>query len=146
METTTLKSHLVSSLTLLSVIKAETNNNGAPFTVKSKSTGKDYTYRIGRKFGTKKQAWYTNVYVEQGYLNFVYLGQYFNGNIWNRGIISTPSAKAIAHVLLNVETGHTDLLDQQMETMHSGQCMRCGRPLTDAISIERGLGPTCAGM
>jgi hypothetical protein len=27
---------------------------------------------------------------------------------------------------------------------HCGRCGRCGHPLTDPVSIARGLGPTCA--
>ncbi len=28
---------------------------------------------------------------------------------------------------------------------HEGRCGKCGRPLTDPVSIETGLGPICAG-
>lgn len=30
-----------------------------------------------------------------------------------------------------------------IEIWHSGACGRCGKPLTDPISIEKGLGPYC---
>lgn len=29
------------------------------------------------------------------------------------------------------------------EVWHEGQCGRCARPLTDPVSIERGIGPEC---
>lgn len=31
----------------------------------------------------------------------------------------------------------------RIDVIHSGRCGRCGRPLTDVRSIERGLGPKC---
>lgn len=33
-----------------------------------------------------------------------------------------------------------------MEFWHEGKCCRCGRPLTDPESIERGIGPVCMGI
>lgn len=138
-------SHIISSSALFSVIKAEKNNSGSDFTIKSIATGKDYTYAISRsKF---KGNWYTHISVEQEYLKFVRLGTYLNGKIYNKGqVVNTPSADAIAWVLLRVEQSKFDLLDEKVQVMHKGSCIRCGRTLTDAQSIERGLGPTCASL
>jgi len=135
---------LISTKVLSNVITREKNNNGAIFTIKSISTGKDYTYRISRKnFGEK---WFTFVRVEKGYLNFTYLGSYFKGNLWNkRNKVETPSAKAIGFVLDFVEKGKFDFLDEKMEMTHEGSCIICGKTLTDAVSIKRGIGPVCAG-
>lgn len=36
--------------------------------------------------------------------------------------------------------------DTPMVLQHEGCCARCGRQLTDPISIERGLGPKCYGI
>ena len=30
--------------------------------------------------------------------------------------------------------------------MHEGKCLCCGRTLTDSDSIQRGIGPVCAGI
>ena len=35
-------------------------------------------------------------------------------------------------------------LHNDLEVFHSGRCGRCGKLLTDPISITRGLGPHCA--
>jgi len=32
---------------------------------------------------------------------------------------------------------------RNLEVWHEGKCCRCGRLLTDPVSIERGLGPEC---
>lgn len=127
------------------VINAEKNNKGADFTIKSLVTGKDYTYAISRsRFNGK---WYTHVKVEQEYQRYVRLGSYFKGKIYNKGaVVETPSAVAIAWVLAKVEEGKFDLLNEKVEVMHTGCCLRCGKTLTDATSIEVGLGPICRGL
>ena len=138
-------SHLISSSALVSVIGAEKNNNGADFTIKSLKTGKDYTYAISRS--EFKGNWYTHIKVETGYLQFTRLGSYKGGKILNKGkVVDTPSAVAIAFVLAKVEEGKIDFLDANVEVMHKGCCLRCGRTLTDAQSIERGLGPVCVNL
>lgn len=39
-----------------------------------------------------------------------------------------------------------DVLGTVLQVWHEGRCGRCGRKLTVPESIERGLGPECAGM
>ena len=135
-------SHKISSTTLASVINSEKNNSGADFTLKSIATGKDYTYKLARK--EFKGNWYTHISVEVGYLDFQYLGTYFSGAIRRKGApITTVSAQAIAYVLLAVEGQKFAFLDEKMDLMHKGSCLVCGRTLTDANSIESGLGPVC---
>jgi hypothetical protein len=138
-------SHVISSYALVSVIGAEKNNSGADFTIKSLATGKDYTYAISRS--EFKGKWYTHIKVETGYLEFKRLGSYFNGKIYQKGqVVETPSAVAIGFVLKKVEEGKIEFLDANVEVMHKGCCLRCGRTLTDAQSIERGLGPVCVNL
>ena len=135
-------SHKISSIALASVLNNEKNNSGADFTLKSLATGKDYTYKIARK--EFKGKFYTHVSVEMGYLQFQYLGTYFAGAIRRKGApITTPSASAIAFVLGKVEERKFAFLDEKMDLMHKGSCLVCGRTLTDAQSIESGLGPIC---
>jgi hypothetical protein len=138
-------SHIISSSSLVSVIGAEKNNSGADFTIKSLATGKDYTYAISRS--EFKGKWYTHIKVETGYLEFKRLGSYFNGKIYQKGqVVDSPSAVAIGFVLKKVEEGKIEFLDANVEVMHKGCCLRCGRALTDAQSIERGLGPVCVNL
>jgi len=142
---TTETTNIISSETLYNVITREKKNNGAEFTLKSLKSGKDYTYSISRK--EFKNKWYTHIRVEMGYLNFVYLGSYFNGKLYHKGnVVTTPTATAIAFVLACVERKEFGWLDTNMEVMHTGNCLACGRTLTDADSIQRGLGPVCAGF
>ena len=138
-----MEGHLISSVALSAILSSEKNNNGAEFTIKSHRTGKDFTYKIKRsKFNN---TWYTHVYVEQDYLNFKRLGTYFNGNIFHKKeVVKSTSAIAIGFVLSKVENKEFDFLDQNIDLMHIGKCLCCGKPLTDANSIAIGLGPTCS--
>lgn len=135
----------ISSEALYNVISREKNNNGADFTLKSLNSGNDYTYSISRKVYNGK--WYTHVRVETQYLQFKYLGSYFNGKLYHKGnVVTTPTAIAIAFVLACVERKEFDWLNANMEVMHTGNCLCCGRTLTDANSIQIGLGPVCASF
>lgn len=136
--------HLISSKALSSVILREKKNNGATFTIKSVESGKDFTYKIARK--EFKGKWYTHVKVETQYLRFTNLGTFLSGKIiMAKKEVKSPSALAIAWVLRNVVRGQIALLDEKIELMHTGNCICCGKTLTDAISIEEGLGPICGG-
>jgi len=120
----------------------EKNNNGAEFTVKSLRTGKDFTFKVSRSEFNDK--WYTHVKVEKGYDNFVRLGTFQNGKITNkREEVKTPAALAIAWLLRQVEKRDYAAVRQNVKIMHTGSCLVCGRKLTDAISIEQGIGPVC---
>lgn len=137
-------SKVISSKSIANLL-VEKNIKGGKFTIKSKKTGKDFTYSISRS--EFKGKWYTHVKVETEYMKFRRLGSYFNGRITNkRQLVNSPAAQAIAFVLKAVEAERFDFLDEVMETFHLGACIRCGKTLTDANSIERGLGPTCAGI
>jgi hypothetical protein len=137
-------SHIISSSALYEVINREKNNKGADFTIRSKKTGKDYTYKISRSEYNGK--FYTHIKVETDYLKFVRLGTYSNGAIRHKGnLVDSPSAVAIAYILAKVEAKAFDFLDSVTEVMHTGNCLVCGKTLTDADSIARGLGPICMG-
>lgn len=121
----------------------EKKNNGAEFTVQSLRTGKDYTFKVSRsKF---KDYWYTHVYVEQGYDNFVRLGTFTaTGKISNKQTeVKTPAAEAIAWLLRQVVNKDYAKIRQNVKVMHTGSCLVCGRKLTDAVSIQTGIGPVC---
>jgi hypothetical protein len=134
--------NIIKSVALSSVLSATANNKGAEFTAKSLRTNKDYTFQISRNEFQGK--WYTHLYVETEYLQFKHLGTYLNGKVFKkREVVETPSAIAIGWILAKVEEGKADLVDAQVQITHLGKCLRCGRTLTDATSIEIGLGPVC---
>lgn len=137
-----MRTKIVNTEALSSLLKGEGKVVGAPFTVLSHKTHKDYTFKVSR--APYKNVWYTHVRVETGYLQFTYLGFYTGIGIMRKGsIVNTPSAIAAAWVLKRIVTGG-DL--SGVTIYHTGRCLRCGRELTDAQSIEAGLGPVCINL
>jgi hypothetical protein len=77
-------------------------------------------------------------------LKFKHLGYYKDGNVIKSGsIVESDTAKGISWLLRQIESGNTHRLNEQAEVFHTGKCLKCGRELTDAHSIETGLGPIC---
>lgn len=127
---------------LQEIITSEKNNKGGKFVIKSKSTGVDYTYKIKRNEYNNR--WYTQIFVEKYYNKFEHAGHYFNGQITKKGqpTIETETL-GIEWLLRNLEQNNMNKINNQSEIFHTGTCLKCGRPLTDAGSIEIGLGPVC---
>lgn len=92
---TSLELHPVPSSSLEIVLKTEKNNDGGNFTLRSKKSNKDYTYKIKRS--EFKGRWYTHVFIERQYLDFLRLGTYSNGLIKNGGqVVNSDTANGIA--------------------------------------------------
>jgi hypothetical protein len=136
---------------LLHLISEETKElKGAPFTVRSKRTGVDFTYKVTQS--VFKDVRYFHVKVEKmldGILGFYYLG-YFRadeGKIFAKGRVpvETPSALAIGWVLRKAFAKDAAALDEGVEAFNLGSCCVCGKRLSDARSIELGIGPVCRG-
>lgn len=117
--------------------------NGAPFTVKSLKTQKDYTFYVAQKPFNGHN--YLHVSVETQYMDFQYLGYYRDGHILRKGgvVVESPSAAAISWLLRQVLSKKVEVLRENVNVYHMGSCAKCGRPLTDAKSIELGIGPKC---
>lgn len=134
----------------------------ATFTLRSVKTGERFTYRV-RLAGAgkaadveatkrKREAFGTAFFVSllRGPSNeddFAYLGL-----IDNRGFHRTTksrvgedasSHKAFAFFFCRMQTGGAPCAT--LEVWHEGRCGRCGRKLTVPESVERGIGPECAG-
>lgn len=120
--------------------------SGAPFTVRSKKTQKDFTFKVKQSTFMGKP--YLHIFVETQYLNFKYLGMFADGNIvrkvdGKRKPVDSPSAQAIAWVFRQIKSMKAKILKDNIEVFHIGKCLKCGRTLTDATSIETGFGPVC---
>lgn len=135
--------HEVSGEALLPILQVEKEKKSAPIVIQSKRTGKDYTFKISRS--EWQERWYTHIWIEQTYDHYAHMGYYRNRSIWKDGeALDTKGAKAIKYVLRHIEAKNFKYLAQKVLIMHSGRCLACGKRLTDAESITRGLGPVCA--
>jgi hypothetical protein len=142
--TTTSLGHIMPVEALKNLFVLNGASKGGSFTVRSLKTGKDYTYKISTKEFKGRE--YTHIFVEVNYLDFKYLGFFSEseGKLIHKKVqVESPSAVAIAYILNHVKKGNFTLLQSQIEVFHLGACLRCNRPLTDAVSIETGFGPVC---
>lgn len=135
--------HKGSHVIIETILNPVNKIKNAIFTIKSLKKDKDYTYKIRTSsFGNRR---YIHVYYEYGYLDFKYLGFYWDGKIRRKGniIVDTPVAQAISWSMSMIERGKIDKFTEFVEILHTGKCAKCGRTLTDARSIELGVGPQC---
>ena len=128
--------------------------NNFKFTVISKKTNERFTYRV--------KAWTDNNYKQKkSYTVAVLTGSDNNTSYETIGYIhkednlpmrffhakrkristEAPSYKAFAWMFVNMR--HEQKLSANVIIYNSGKCAKCGRTLTDPLSIERGLGPEC---
>jgi hypothetical protein len=61
-----------------------------------------------------------------------------------KGTSPTPATQGFVWLLDQLYNPKAPNHWGQVEMYHMGACGRCGRPLTDPESIQRGLGPICA--
>ena len=135
--------HPISAENLVHLINNEGKKlNGAPFTIRSKKTGKDYTFKVSQVFYQNNN--YLHLKVETQYLVFKYLGWYKDGKvIYKKTEVNTPASQAISWFMKMLLANKLDVLDSNVDIFHLGKCLKCGKTLTDANSIEVGFGPVC---
>lgn len=143
--------HPMPSASLMHLVSEETKQlKGAAFTVRSKQSGTDFTYKVSQSLF--RDVRYFHIKVEtmrDGALGFSYLGYYRSdsGQLFRKGgfPVNTPAALAIAWVLRRAFAKDAAALEANVEAFHLGSCCVCGRRLSDATSIELGIGPICGG-
>lgn len=142
--------HKIDQSNIISLITNmdEKNLNGGAFTIRSKRTGKDYTFKISHKPFNGFN--YLHIKVETEYMNFRYMGYYREGQIMRRDkqtkqlkVVDTPASTAISWFIRMIKAGNFDILRNGVDIFHIGKCLKCGKPLTDSTSIEYGIGPIC---
>jgi len=120
----------------------------ARFTLKSLSTGKRYTYRVS-KAKDRDDMFFVSLLTgpdngsDYEYIGFLKTGGGISMMIAGRkGNPNHPAYKALDWALDGLSRG---IMPAKLEFWHEGRCARCAKVLTDPVSIERGLGPECAG-
>ena len=121
-------------------------------TMRSKRTGDHLTLtfqskaKIDGKWKNASFAEATHVFIQQGPGGWgsTKLGTYYppTGKLY----LDTDD-KAWSFAVLNTLTSAMSALQdtEKFELQESNQCGTCGKALTDPVSIERGIGPTCYG-
>lgn len=123
----------------------------ARFTLVSQKTGKRYTYKASAPRGedpSKTSMRFVGLLTDgdnvDGYTYIGFLKGDFPGwlNAGKKGNPNSTPFKALHWALAEMAKGK---MPELLEFWHEGRCARCARVLTDPASIERGLGPECAG-
>lgn len=123
----------------------------AVFTLKSKSTGAHYTFRVMAPDEKQSTMRFVSLRTGADDAHWSYFGnirldgesaRYWHGHKAKMSK-DAPGAVAFNWFLLHLLAGHEVTLSQ-MEFWHEGRCCRCGRELTNPESIARGIGPVCA--
>lgn len=118
-------------------------------TFRSHVTDVHYTYRVRR--ATRAPGVSTGpshfVSVLTAPEHYEYLGCIYGDRIYTHGRrsridASAKSNLAFAWVWVRLLSGR---VPETCDVYHEGRCGKCGRELTTPESIERGLGPVCAG-
>ena len=122
-------------------------------TIKSSKTGQKYTYKIQIRKDDKAKVGEDKLYfinLAYDYMKFKYAGCLivntktkrveFRQGKSGKCLPDTPSIKGLTWLIKRQMVGQDT---SGLEVYHLGECAKCGRPLTDPVSIEYGLGPTC---
>lgn len=136
---------LTGRLTSVAAVREFSFAGKAIITLVSEKTGTRFTYKI-------KQSDNPNLYFvallngpdnesDYAYLGLLRNGVYEHGRKSQIGL-DAPSAKAFLYFGAALSS---DTLPAQLQVWHEGRCGRCARKLTVPASVERGIGPECAG-
>lgn len=127
----------------------------AVVTLRSELTGRHYTYEIAAPsqkradaaWGDKPPVWFVRVRIE-GQERAAYMGMVDNFcrlrlTTKSKFHVQSPSFLAFKFFADHVLAGAQ--MPPKLQVWHEGSCGRCGRALTHPESLERGIGPVCAG-
>lgn len=114
----------------------------ALFTIRSLKTGDHYTYRVQR--ASNADRWFVNVLSAPD--QFTYIGVIDGSPLSFRTTgkssmnSSSIAVRAFVYAFGWVSAG---TIPDNLEIKHAGKCGRCGKTLTNPVSIDRGIGPDC---
>lgn len=120
----------------------------ALFTLRSNKTGKRFTYKVRQS--RDGNVFFVSVLRGQDNTGHYSYFAHFGSNGLKFGKKSkvgfdAPSVKAFFWFWDKLQSATPELPDS-LEFWHEGRCSRCSRVLTVPESLERGIGPHCAGQ
>lgn len=129
---------------LVKLIKVKEKIN-CKIIVTSKKTKIDNTYLIKGNKG-RNGYYFLNISYESSYNEFTKVAFEMNSKVYYLEPFKIKGSTAImgAYWLLTcLVFEKLDKILKATDVQHTGTCMKCGRELTDAESIEYGMGKTC---
>ena len=120
----------------------------AIFTIKSKESGKHFTYRIRKPKDADREIHFVSLLTgsdnESSYSFFATIFDKKEYRHGKKAKISDTAEGVIAFrwFLRNLLAG---TVNDRVELFHEGKCCACGRKLTHPESVKTGIGPECSG-
>lgn len=118
----------------------------AIFVVQSLTTNKHYTFKVSQS-KSNKTMYFVSVLVDYNSSQFVYVGFINTKKSFSLNLSAKSKYTADSPVFMAFQTVLTLAVAKKSHPkllfLHLGKCGKCGRPLTDPLSIEIGLGPIC---
>lgn len=112
----------------------------AKFTLRSQETGNHLTYKIRR--GKQKDVWWVNRLAD-GY-NYIGMIDRYDVFRWTSGVPlelrNCEHSRVFKWFWAKLNYGK---MPGSLQFYHRGRCGKCGRDLTDPLSIKLGYGPEC---
>jgi len=121
----------------------------ATFTVRSKETGKHFTYKLvtPKKQDERRPVHFVKLLTgPDNDSSYTFFASIFDKQVYKHGrktkiTPEAPGVVAFTWLLRNLQKG---TVADRVEIFHEGICCRCGRKLTHPESIESGIGPECS--
>ncbi len=122
----------------------------ATFTVRSKETGKHFTYKLStpKNQDVRRPVHFVNLLTgSDNESNYTFFASIFDKQVYKHGRKSriSPDAEGVVAFTWLVRNLQQGTVKDRVEIFHEGKCCRCGRKLTHPDSIESGIGPECGG-
>lgn len=115
----------------------------AEFSIINSNSNKGYKYHVNDN--KEHNIWFVAVQVGASfqYAGFIRKDKSTGSYVYQKGNKGTMEAtddpiKGLIWVL-----AHAENMNPIIKVIHHGRCSVCGRPLTDEVSIVRGIGPVC---
>lgn len=127
-------------------LKAYLFAGDATITLRSRRTGKRYTYRL-RRSKDRRVVFLSVLTGPDNDRDYGYVGYYRGGDTRFRRTAKSrlsENAPAVSAWRWFERLMEGDRLSPDLEVFHDGRCGRCRRKLTVPESVQRGLGPHCA--
>ena len=126
------------------IVRAFVLAGNATFTLVSIKTGTRFTYKVTKAENGKRLYFVKLLGGPDNESDYRYMGVLDSNGAFRRTAASkvgesAPSYKAFAWFW------SLKALPSTIEVWHEGRCGMCGRKLTVPESLERGIGPDCAG-
>jgi hypothetical protein len=115
----------------------------ATFTVLNTKSGNRLTFRVRRSKGDRDPVYFVSAKdgKDYAYMGTIWKQQKFASTRKSQIAESSMPFRGFAWLWRQVIDGQ--VLPANVEFWHEGQCGRCGKALTDPVSISLGIGPVC---